>query len=202
MPLDILKAATATAHQYNKPVFAHPTSDTGMRIAVAGGVDILAHVSPDGYRNWTPADADLLKQHHVAVIPTLKLYKWELERARVSFPEEHRLVKTAIQQISMSAKAGGEILFGTDVGYVTDVNTTDEFRFLTAAGLSFDQILAALTTAPAKQFGMSDHCGRIAKGMDADIVLLKADPHEDCQNFAAVAYTIRKGKIIYDAQRP
>ncbi len=200
MPLDILKAATTTAHQYHKPVFAHPTSDTGMRIAVAGGVDILAHVSPDGFHNWTPADAALLQEHHVAVIPTLKLYKWELERAGVSDPENHRLVKTAIEQIGTYAKAGGEILFGTDVGYVTDVNTTDEFRFLTAAGLSFDQILAALTTAPAKRFGMYEQCGRIAKGMDADIVLLKADPHMDSRNFAAVAYTIRQGKIIYNAQ--
>lgn len=200
MPLDIVKAATSTAHQYHKPVFAHPTSDTGMRIAVAGGVDILAHVSPDGYVAWKQADVDLLRQHHVAVIPTLKLYKWELERNKVTAPEDNPLMKTAIEQIGIFAKAGGEILFGTDVGYISDFSTEDEFRFLSAAGLTFDQILTSLTTAPAKRFGMSQQCGRIAKGLDADLVLLKADPHADVRNFAAVAYTIRKGKIIYNAQ--
>lgn len=200
MPIDIVKAATATAHQYHKPVFAHPTSDSGMRIAVAGGVDILAHVSPDGYLPWKQAEVDLLRQHHVAVIPTLKLFKWELEREKVAAPEEHPLVKTAIEQIGMFAKAGGEILFGTDVGYIADFNTEDEFRLLSTAGLTFDQILTSLTTAPAKRFGLSQQCGRVAKGLDADLVLLKADPHADARNFAAVAYTIKKGKVIYDAQ--
>lgn len=200
MPLDIVKAATSTAHKYHKPVFAHPTSDTGWRVAVAGGVDILAHVAPDGYIGWQQADVDLLKQHHVAVIPTLKLYKWELERNKVANPENNPLVKTAIEQIGMYAKAGGEILFGTDVGYISDFDTADEFRFLGAAGLTFDQILTSLTTAPAKRFGMLQRCGRIAKGLDADLVLLKADPHDDVKNFAAVAYTIRQGKIIYDAK--
>ncbi|NML39519.1 amidohydrolase family protein [Chitinophaga sp. G-6-1-13] len=200
MPVDIVKAATTTAHQYQKSVFAHPTSDTGMRVAVAGGVDILAHVSPDGYVAWKQADVDMLRQHHVAVIPTLKLYKWELERNKVASPEDHPLVKTAIEQIGIFAKAGGEILFGTDVGYISDFNTEDEFRFLAAAGLTFDQILTSLTTAPAKRFGLSQQCGRVVKGLDADLVLLKADPHTDIRNFAAVAYTIRKGKVIYDAQ--
>lgn len=200
MPLDIVQAATATAHKYHKPVFAHPTSDTGWRVAVAGGADILAHVAPDGYVGWQQADVDLLKRRHVAVIPTLKLYKWELERNKVASAEDHPLVKTAIEQIGMYAKAGGEILFGTDVGYISDFDTADEFRFLGAAGLTFDQILTSLTTAPAKRFGMSQRCGRVAKGLDADLVLLKADPHDDVKNFAAVAYTLRQGKIIYDAK--
>lgn len=200
MPIDIIKAAATTAHQYHKPVFAHPTSDTGMRVAVAGGADILAHVSPDGYVAWKQADVDMLRQHHVAVIPTLKLYKWELEREKVPNPEEHKLVKTAIEQIGVFAKGGGEILFGTDVGYISDFSTEDEFRFLGAAGLTFDQILTSLTTAPAKRFGRAEQSGRIAKGLDADLVLLKADPHADVRNFAAIAYTIRKGKVIYDAQ--
>ncbi|WP_212004089.1 amidohydrolase family protein [Chitinophaga sp. HK235] len=200
MPLDVIKAATQTAHKFNKPVFAHPTSDTGMNLAIAGNVDILAHVAPDGYRNWSQAETDQLLQHHVAITPTLKLYKWELERKGIP-AKDNPLMKTALQQLGAFAKAGGEVLFGTDVGYISDYDTAEEFAFLSSAGMSFDQILRSLTTAPAKRFGMEQHSGRIAKGMDADIVLLKADPHADSRYFDQVAYTIRNGKIIYnDAQ--
>ncbi|MGF6850842.1 imidazolonepropionase-like amidohydrolase [Chitinophaga sp. W3I9] len=196
MPIDIIKAATSTAHKFHKPVFAHPTADTGMNIALAGGVDILAHVAPDGYRSWTKKEIDQLLLDKVALIPTLKLYKWELERKNL--PVSNPLMTTALQQLGAYAGAGGEILFGTDVGYITDYDTSDEFRLMSDAGLSFDEILAALTTAPAKRFGMAQHSGRIAKGMDADIVLLKADPHTDSRHFSEVAYTIRNGKVIYN----
>jgi len=33
--------------------------------------------------------------------------------------------------------------------------------------------------------------------MDADLVVLDADPAADAKNFAKVGYTIRGGKIIY-----
>ncbi|HVI44242.1 MAG TPA: amidohydrolase family protein [Chitinophaga sp.] len=198
MPLDVLKAATTTAHKLNKPVFAHPTSDTGLRIAMTGGVDILTHVAPDGYLPWTKKDVAEMKRHKMAVIPTLKLFKWELERNKVNV-DDNPLMATALQQLSIYLKEGGEILFGTDVGYVTDYSTSGEFAFLSQAGMNFNQILTALTTAPAKRFGMAQHSGRIATGMDADIVLLKADPHTDIRHFADVAYTIRNGKITYNS---
>jgi imidazolonepropionase-like amidohydrolase len=44
------------------------------------------------------------------------------------------------------------------------------------AGMRFQDILTSLTTAPAERFRMSDRLGRIAPGMDADIVLLAGDP--------------------------
>ncbi|WP_142682876.1 amidohydrolase family protein [Chitinophaga polysaccharea] len=197
MPMNIIRAATSTAHKFHKPVFAHPTADTGMHIALAGGVDILAHVAPDGYHSWTKNETDQLLLHKVALIPTLKLYKWELERKQL--PLTNPLMTTAVQQLGAYAGAGGEILFGTDVGYVTDYDTSDEFRLMAEAGMSFDQILASLTTAPAKRFGVAQHSGIIARGMDADIVLLKADPHADSRHFSDVAYTIRNGTVIYSS---
>jgi hypothetical protein len=40
-----------------------------------------------------------------------------------------------------------------------------------------------------------------AGGLDADIVVLDADPATDVRNFAKVAYTIRAGKIIYSGSK-
>jgi imidazolonepropionase-like amidohydrolase len=67
--------------------------------------------------------------------------------------------------------------------------------------MTFRQILASLTTAPAAKFGESARLGRIAPGLAGDIVVLNADPSGDVRAFAAVRYTIRDGKVIYQSAR-
>ena len=65
------------------------------------------------------------------------------------------------------------------------------------AGMSFQQILASLTTNSAERFSDSAHRGRIANGMVADLVVPRADPEHDATAFSKVRYTILSGKIIY-----
>jgi imidazolonepropionase-like amidohydrolase len=196
MPLDIEIAAVQTAHKRGKPVFAHPTSLAGVGIAVAGGVDILTHVAPDDGKPWGRGLLDSMLSQQMSLIPTLKLYKWELERQNLYSPG-HSLLSTAIAQLKEFSKMGGQVLFGTDVGYMSDTDPTEEFLFMAQAGLSFRQILESLTTAPAKRFGAGDKTGKIMPGYDADLVILASDPEKDVKAFANVAFTIRKGKIIY-----
>lgn len=202
MPEDIVRQVTETAHHLGKPVFAHPTDTKGVMIAVNNGVDILAHTSPDDGRLWSADTIQQMIAAHVALIPTLKLWKDELKKSGATDWAHHPLVLTAQQQLHDFYKAGGIVLFGTDVGYLTDYATTDEYVMLAGAGLNFDQILAMLTTTPALRFGQSRHTGRIAIGMDADIVLLAGDPAADIQALDKVAYTIRHGKIIYSKTPP
>src|SRR5207249_11238267 len=99
------------------------------------------------------------------------------------------------------AGAGGEILFGTDVGYMTDYNPTDEYVLMARAGMNFRQILAALTTVPSERFGAA-RAGRIVAGMDADLVMLSADPAGDAKAFACVRLVVRHGRIVYDGRAP
>ncbi len=44
------------------------------------------------------------------------------------------------------------------------------------------------------------HKGRIAKGMDADLVVLDGDPATDVTAYAKVRMTIRGGRLIFDAR--
>jgi imidazolonepropionase-like amidohydrolase len=46
------------------------------------------------------------------------------------------------------------------------------------------------------------HKGRLALGMDADLVVLDSDPAKDVAAFAHVCLTMRAGRTIYDAQTP
>ena len=69
----------------------------------------------------------------------------------------------AVQQVKVYSKAGGQILFGTDVGYTDAFDTTKEYRQL-ARALDWRQILAALTVAPAERFGYATHKSKLVLG--------------------------------------
>ncbi len=197
MPIPFVRAIVEEAHRQGRPVFAHPTDNQGLAIALEGGVDILAHTTPDGGRDWSPDTIRSMIAANMSVIPTLKLWKEELLKSGVTDPMHNQLVLVAQQQVHDFSVAGGNLLFGTDVGYITDYSTRDEYSLLTGAGLNFRQILTMLTTAPAKQFGLSSRTGQILPGMDADIVLLDGDPATDILSFDKVIYTFFQGKLIY-----
>jgi len=198
MLMDQAKAIVAEAHRAGKPVFAHPSNSEGLEIAIQSGVDVLAHTAPMS-GDWTPAFAERLKAAHLALIPTLTLFDVEAKKAEVPDEEHAQWISQPVQELKAYSDAGGEILFGTDVGYIDQYDATEEFTLMARAGMSFQQILASLTTSPAQRFGYASHSGQIAKGMDADLVVLDRDPAKDVTAFAKVHQVIRAGKLIYPA---
>jgi imidazolonepropionase-like amidohydrolase len=194
MPLDLARAIVAESHRAGKPVFAHVSNDQGIDVAVQSGVDILAHTTPaDDF--WSPSFVERLTAANMALTPTLTL--WEVEYKGSDPDELKKAMGKAAQQLKAFSQAGGQILFGTDVGYIERFDTAEEYAWMSRAGMSFQQILASLTTNPAQRFGDSTHSGRIAKGMDGDLVVLRADPAQDAIAFSKVRYTIRGGEIIH-----
>ena len=67
-------------------------------------------------------------------------------------PRRDAFTVEAIAQLTAFVKGGGEMLFGTDVGYMRDFDPADEYTLMTRAGMTPMQILASLTTAPAARF--------------------------------------------------
>lgn len=190
MDIPIVKAAVDVAHAKSKPVFAHPQNHTGTDDALAGGVDILAHTIPtEG--SFTAAELAQMKRQHTALIPTLTLWTTVTQDPTVA----ETLVQAGADELKSYFSQGGTILFGTDVGFITKYDTAQEFEFMGRA-MGWKDILASLTTNPSAFFKATTK-GRIEKGMDADLVVLDADPAQDVRNFAKVAYTIKAGKIIY-----
>ncbi len=131
----------------------------------------------------------------MALTPTLTL--WEVEYKRNDPDELKKGMGKAAEQLKAFSQAGGQILFGTDVGYIERFDTSEEYAWMSRAGMSFQQILASLTTNPAQRFGYSTRRGRLAEGMDGDLVVLRTDPAQDVTAFSKVRYTILGGKIIY-----
>lgn len=184
MPLDVAKAAVAEAHKKGKLVFAHPSNVAGFQIALQAGVDVLAHAVEDT-RGWDPSYIQQMEAHGMSLIPTLKL-----------FVNDDNL-KEILQEVHDYSQVYGQVLFGTDVGFLPDYDPTQEYLLMQQAGMDFDHILDSLTTAPAKRFGESNVRGQIKAGMDADLVILTRDPESDIRNLTRVSYTFRDGRVIY-----
>jgi imidazolonepropionase-like amidohydrolase len=139
-----------------------------------------------------------MKERGVALTPTLWIWKWYARHDRQSVQD--RIVNTEVEQLRAWLAAGGQVLFGTDLGAV-DPDPSEEYRLMAQAGMSFRPILASLTTEPAKRFGQSKRIGQVAEGFEADLVVLKNDPAKDIEALGDVQYTLRGGKIIYRADK-
>ena len=197
MSQPVVDTITRTAHADDVWVIAHPQSLRGMELAVDGDVDILAHTAPDA----GPLSAALVKKmvdRGVALIPTLQLWRFELSRGGVPAEVVDRFQGVGVLQLRDFAAAGGEVLFGTDVGYMNTFDPTEEYQKMAEAGLDFRAILAALTTAPARRFlGGSKTIGTVSEGEPADLVLLAGDPADDPSAFARVDLVLRDGRVMY-----
>jgi imidazolonepropionase-like amidohydrolase len=187
MPLEIAKAAVAAGHKHSQLVFAHPSDLQGVRVAMDSGVDVLAH-APDTIDGVDAALVSEMVGKHMSMIPTLKLFSGSSHIARIR------------DIVAQFHAAGGRLLFGTDTGFLTDYDVSEEYRQLQLAGLTFRDVLAMLTTNPAAEFRIGSHAGTVRPGNDGDLTVLSADPNTgDLRNFTHVLYAIRDGRVIFSA---
>jgi imidazolonepropionase-like amidohydrolase len=189
MPEPIATAAVAVAHAHHQLVFSHPSDLAGTLVAMHSGVDVLAH-APDSPQGIDRALLETMVRQHMAMVPTLKMFA-------TTVTTKAAYLQPIYQEVRTFHALGGQLLFGTDVGYMTDYSTLDEFSALAACGLNAMDVLRMLTTAPAARFGVSQEKGTLAVGQLADLVVLDADPSQDVTNFARVAATVRLGRVLY-----
>jgi imidazolonepropionase-like amidohydrolase len=159
MPLDMAHTIVAEAHSAHKPVFAHVSNDEGNEVAIQSGVEVLAHTTPSGSL-WSESLVKRLNAARIALTPTLTLWHVEAKKGGASPDVAEKSMNKAIEQLKAFSQSGGQVLFGTDVGYIAQFDTSEEFMSMSRAGLSFQQILASLTTNPVQRFGSSSHRGR------------------------------------------
>ena len=196
LPQSAFQAAADEAHRAGKPVFVHPNSAIDVLTAVRGGVDIVAHTTPHS-GPWDDTLLAAMKDRRVALTPTLTLWKYYMRHDR--FSAQEKVTNTEVGQLRAWNAAGGTVLFGTDLGAV-EYDPSEEYALMAEAGMTFRQILASLTTAPAERFGSVNKLGRIAAGLQADLVVLNQDPAKNIRALTSVQYTLREGKLIYRAE--
>jgi imidazolonepropionase-like amidohydrolase len=106
-------------------------------------------------------------------------------KTAASEERRQRYVNTRNRLVHEIHAAGGRIMAGSDapewfLGYGYTLHR--ELESLVAAGLTPYQALEAATVTPAAFMGAEREWGRIAPGLRADLVLLRANPLDDIRN--------------------
>ena len=159
---------------------------------------MIVKANKDSEAGKMPSEALLtaMKDHRVALTPTLTLWKYYARHDRHSAQE--KIAYTEISQLRAWIAAGGEVLFGTDLGAV-EYDPSEEYALMSQAGMTFPQILASLTTAPSERFGDKNKLGRLAPGFQADLAVFQQNPATNIRALAQAKYTLRAGKLIFRA---
>jgi imidazolonepropionase-like amidohydrolase len=185
MQVAIARAAADEAHRYGQLVFSHASNLAGTNVAIDAGVDVLAH-TPEETSGIDEAMLRRMIAQHMTIIPTLKLFSRDDSIANI------RGLDYRFHQL------GGRLVYGTDTGFLPDYDQSEEFRQLMQAGFGFREVVAMLTTAPAKLFHRSQREGKVMPGMRGDLTILSEDPASgNPEAFTKVRYTIRGGKVIW-----
>ncbi|MCU1405658.1 MAG: hypothetical protein JWQ43_1961 [Glaciihabitans sp.] len=218
-----IAALVSAAHTRGLVVVAHVSSVAGVGVVVAAGVDVVAHVPVDGVMDRSLVQR--IAGAGIAVGPTLATIENTLGRrgaaAVLGDPRlsdalgdtsTHQLAESMTGQrnaalppysraehnVRLLAEAGVTLLAGTDApnpGTVFGASLHREFELLVRCGVSPVRALAAATGEPARVFGLADR-GRIAIGLQADLILVSGDPLTDIAATRGIDRIWRAGMII------
>lgn len=177
-----LSAIVEAAHERGLRVTGHIWGLGELQKAIDAGVDELAHMlmSNEKIPSRTierMVDADM------TVVPTLSIFAG-------------KGLTTAIANLVAFRKAGGRVVYGTDLGNAGPRPGIDpqEVDAMSRAGMTPLEIIGTATVHSAAYLGLAD-VGSIAVGMDADLVLLDGAPLDDPADLTRVAQIWRRGTV-------
>ena len=189
-----IEAVVSEAHARGRKVAAHATSDTGVRMAVAAGVDSIEH--GDSIR---PEVAQEMAKKGIFFCPTQTVLYYFTERTPPEGKEEAiRTQEIAAKSIANCRKAGVKIVFGTDAGGFpwTEVNQAQEFEHLVRLGMTPIESIRSATTVAAELLGLSGQIGSVEKGAWADLVAVSGDPLQDVTVLNRVEFVMKAGAVV------
>ena len=180
---DLLSAIVAAAEERGMKVTGHVYGLEELHKALDAGMHELAHMllSPEEIPDET---IDRMVSRGMRVVPTLSVFYGGGRRI-------------AIDNLRRFAEAGGEIVYGTDLGNQGPRPGIDkrEIKAMSSAGLDGRRILASGTVDAARWLGLDDS-GVLAAGKRADIVGVAGDPLSSATDLTKVQLVVRGGHVV------
>jgi imidazolonepropionase-like amidohydrolase len=196
MTLEEMKAIVDTAHSFGRKATAHAHGKSGIDLALKAGVDSIEHGSyiDDG-------TIRLFKETGAYLVPTMHAFESVIrqgrsgERPAASAAKAEEVAKVVKQSHRRAFAGDVKVAFGTDSGVGPHATNALEFKLMTDVGMAPAQTIRAATVDAATLLGRADRIGRIAPGMDADLIAVEGDPVADVTRLQNVNFVMRRGTI-------
>jgi imidazolonepropionase-like amidohydrolase len=189
-----LGAAVEEAHRLGRLLTAHAHGPAGIANAVEAGVDCIEHCSfrVDGERKADPRLVERIASRGIAVSPTVGA-------APTNRPGVSTLAESFLPILEDMHRAGVRLIGGTDAG-ISPSKPHDVLpygvAFLTRAGLTNAEALAAATSVGAEACGVADRKGALTAGKDADLFAVDGDPTRDVTALRRVTAVFKAGQRV------
>jgi imidazolonepropionase-like amidohydrolase len=191
--LDEMKAIVETAKSLGRPVAVHSSTAEGMRRAILAGVETIEH--GDG---GTPEVFKLMAERGVALCPTVAAGHAISQYGgwRPGQDPEPAGVQRKRESFKAALAAGVTIASGSDVGVYTHGDNAREIELMVAYGMSPTDALKSATSIDAKVLHLENQIGRIAQGLQADLVAVDGDPTKDISALRRVKLVVKAGAVV------
>jgi imidazolonepropionase-like amidohydrolase len=179
-------------------VAAHAHGDAGARAAVLAGARSIEHGTYLSEETLT-----LMRDRGTYLVPTIAIVRdltipgGDYDNAVLNIRGRHMLPR--VQEMARNAhRLGVRIVAATDTGYGPNSTTTlaHELIELVRIGMTPLQALQSATLTAAELFGMENRAGRIAPGMEADLIVLERNPLENIAVVQDVLMVVSDGRIV------
>ncbi len=193
-----LRAIVEEARAAGIGVAAHAHGDEGGRAAVLAGVRSIEHgtyLSTETLRLM--AERGTFLAPTVAIVTDLAAPGGDYDNPGLIVRGRHMLPR--VREMVRNAHAlGVRVVAATDTGYGPESTTRlgHELEELVAAGMSPLEALRAATTVNADLFGIAARTGRVAAGLEADLIVLERNPLEDIRTVQDVLMVISDGVVV------
>jgi imidazolonepropionase-like amidohydrolase len=192
--VETLTEIVTSAAEAGLPVAAHCHGTRGIEAAALAGVHSIEHCSWVGEGGWgsdyQEAVTTIMVQAGTWVSPTINL-GWQ----RFEGP-----VLTRMRQALVSMRAAGvPLMASTDAGIpgVFHHHLPEALAvFAHVAALTNEETLVSATSAAASGLGLDRVTGRLAPGLEADLLVVDGDPVEDLQNLTRPVGIWARGRAI------
>jgi imidazolonepropionase-like amidohydrolase len=196
MTLEEMKAIVDTAHSFGRKATAHAHGKSGIDLALKAGVDSIEHGSyiDDG-------TIRLFKETGAYLVPTMHAFESVIrqgrsgERPAASAAKAEEVAKVVKQSHRRAFAGDVKVAFGTDSGVGPHATNALEFKLMTDVGMAPAKTIRAATIDAATLLGRADRIGRIAPGMDADLIAVEGDPVADVTRLQNVNFVMRRGTV-------
>ena len=195
--LEELEALVDEAHAHGRKVAVHAHGTEGIRNAILAGADSIEHAS-----FLTDEVIELAKERGTPLVMDIYVTEHILsegERNGVlqeSLEKEREVGQIQRESFTRAHGAGVEMVYGTDSAVYPHGDNARQFSRMVQFGMTPAEAIRAATVRAADLLGVGDQVGRIAEGLQADLVAVSGNPFEDISVLEHVEF-VMKGGVVY-----